>query len=74
MLTAGVHFMVMAVVAVYSVLVSVSVLVTGCRNLASLRLWSSFLSPFSPSSSAGFDGAIRDRKSSSAVPITREDC
>ena len=29
MSTAGVHFMVMAVVAVYSVLVSVSVLVTG---------------------------------------------
>ena len=30
--TAGVHFIVMAVVAVYSILVSISVLVTAWRN------------------------------------------
>ena len=36
--TAGVHFIVMAVVAVYRMLVLVSVLVTGCMNRGRRRL------------------------------------
>ena len=71
--TAGVHLIVMAVVAVYLILVSVSVLVTGCRNRGRLRIASSFSSTRSLiSPPSGFDGEMRDRKSSSAVSFRRK--